>query len=66
MLPPENGTGAAIASELVAVVRERGVLLRVLGMDGCSVDCGIHIGVFRLVELGYTVQHCVCVSPSSQ
>ena len=60
---PENGTGAALAGELVAVVRERGVVLRILGMDGCSVNCGIHIGVFRIVEttLGYAVQHCVCL-----
>ena len=60
---PENVTGASIAGELVAVVRERGVLLRVLGMDGCSVNCGIHNGMFRLVELelGYPVQHCVCL-----
>jgi hypothetical protein len=60
---PYNGSGAAIARELVAVVRERGVQLQVLGMDGCSVNCGIHNGVFRLLELdlGYSVQHCVCL-----
>ena len=62
-MTPINGTGAAIAKELVAVVRERAVQLRVLGMDGCSVNCGIHNGVFRLIELelNYPVQHCVCL-----
>ena len=60
---PETGTGAGIATELVTVVREKAVILRVLGMDGCPVNCGIHNGVFRLVELelGYAVQHCVCL-----
>ena len=60
---PDNGSGAAIAREMVALVRERGVQLQVLGMDGCSVNCGIHNGCFRLLELdlGYSVQHCVCL-----
>ena len=60
---PETGCGASIAKEVVAVVRERGVKLSVMGMDGCSVNCGIHNGVFRLLELdlGYPVQHCVCL-----
>ena len=32
-------------------------------MDGCSVNCGIHRGVFRCVEieLGEPVQHVVCL-----
>ena len=58
---PEHGTGVAIASELV--VRERGVLFRVLEIDGCSVNCGIHIGVFRLVSWSLATQYStVCVS----
>ena len=60
---PDSGTGADIAKELVDVVLERDTPLRILGMDGCPVNCGIHNGVFRLLEvdLGYPVQHCVCL-----
>jgi hypothetical protein len=62
-ISPTEGTGLAIATDLVAVVRERGVKLKVLGMDGFSVNTGIHIGVFRMMEvlLGYPVQHVVCL-----
>ena len=60
---PEDGSGASISRELADVVREKSVKLRILGMDGCPVNCGIHNGVFRLLEtdLGYPVQHCVCL-----
>ena len=60
---PSGSTGKEIAKEIVSVVRERNVKLRVLGMDGCSTNCGIHKGVFRCVEveLGEAVQHVVCL-----
>ena len=37
--------------------------LQLLGMDGCSVNVGIHKGVFRCLELqlGEPVQHAVCL-----
>ena len=62
-LTPREGNGKEIAAEIVSLVRERPVKLRVLGMDGCSVNCGIHRGVFRCVEieLGEPVQHVVCL-----
>ena len=58
----KGSKGKDIAKEIVAVVRERRVQLRVLGMDGCSTNCGIHKGVFRCVELELdeAVQHVVC------
>ena len=58
----KGSKGKDIAKEIVAVVRERKVQLRVLGMDGCSTNCGIHKGVFRCVELELdeAVQHVVC------
>ena len=60
---PLGSTGKEIAKEIVSVVRERGINLQVLGMDGCSTNCGIHKGVFRCVEveLGQAVQHVVCL-----
>ena len=60
---PLGSTGKDISKEIVSVVRERGVNLQVLGMDGCSTNCGIHKGVFRCVEveLGKAVQHVVCL-----
>ena len=64
---PSGSTGKEIAKkiakEIVSVVRERNVKLRVLGMDGCSTNCGIQRGVFRCVEveLGEAVQHVVCL-----
>ena len=60
---PLGSTGKEIAKEIVSVVRERGMDLQVLGMDGCSTNCGIHKGVFRCVEveLGIAVQHVVCL-----
>ena len=60
---PREGTGSKIAKEVVTVVQERGVKLQVLGMDGCSVNTGIHRGVFRCVEvlLGYAILHVVCL-----
>ena len=44
-------------------MKERGVKLEVLGMDGCSVNCGKHHGVFRCVEveIGHPFQHVVCL-----
>ena len=60
---PTGATGRAIAEELVAVVRERNISLVVLGMDGCSVNTGIHNGVIRIVEqeLELVVQHIICL-----
>ena len=60
---PKSGHGKEIAAELLTVVRERDVQLRVLGMDGCSVNCGIHRGVIRCmeVELGYPIQRFICL-----
>ena len=60
---PIDATGRAIAKELVAVVRERGFKLEVMGMDGCSVNVGIHNGVIRVTEqeLGEVVQHIICL-----
>ena len=60
---PRQGTGKDIAKEIVSVVQERGVKLKVMGMDGCSVNTGIHRGVIRCVEveLGEAVQHAVCL-----
>ena len=62
-MTPSGSTGKEIAKEIVSVVRERNVKLRVLGMDGCSTNCGIHRGGFRCVEveLGEAVQHVVCL-----
>ena len=62
-MTPHGSTGKEISKEIVSVVRERGVNLQVLGMDGCSTNCGIHKGVFRCVEveLGKAVQHVVCL-----
>ena len=44
------------------MIRERDSKIRVLGMDGCSVNTGIHNGAIRLVEvmLGDVVQHVIC------
>ena len=60
---PTDATGRAIAKELVAVVRERNIKLEVMGMDGCSVNTGIHNGVIRVVEqeLEVVVQHIICL-----
>ena len=60
---PRESRGKDIAAEVVSVVRERGVKLRVIGMDGCSTNCGIHRGVFRCVEVGLdeACQHVVCL-----
>ena len=60
---PNDATGRAIAKELVAVVRERNIKLQVMGMDGTSVNTGIHNGVIRVVEqeLEEVVQHIICL-----
>ena len=60
---PSDATGRTIAKELVAVVRERNLKLEVMGMDGTSVNTGIHNGVFRVVEqeLEVVVHHVVCL-----
>ena len=60
---PKEGTGRSIAKELVAIVRERNIKIRGVGCDGCAVNCGIHNGFIRWVELelGYPVQHIVCI-----
>ena len=59
---PEDGTGVALAKEIVAVIRERKAPTRVIGMDGCSVNTGIHNGAIRQVEvmLQHVVQHAIC------
>ena len=44
---PRNGRGETIAKELVAVAKERKFLPKVMGLDGCKVNTGIHKGVFR-------------------
>ena len=60
---PVEATGRSIAKELVALVRERDISLEVMGMDGCSVNTGIHNGVIRVVEqeLEVAVQHIICL-----
>ena len=60
---PKVGSGKEIAAELLTVVRERNVKLRVLGMDGCGVNVGIHKGVIRCmeVELGEPIQRFICL-----
>ena len=62
-MTPSGSCGKDIAKEIVGVVQERNVNLRVLGMDGCSTNTGIHRGVFRCVEveLNQAVQHVVCL-----
>ena len=60
---PDGGTGRAISRELVDLVRERSIDLVVMGMDGTSVNTGVHNGVIRLteLELGLAVQHIICL-----
>ena len=62
-MTPIGSCGKDIAKEIIGVVKERNVNLRVLGMDGCSTNTGIHRGVFRCVEveLNQAVQHVVCL-----
>ena len=45
------------------LVRERDIDLVVMGMDGTSVNTGVHNGVIRLteLELGIPVQHIICL-----
>ena len=59
---PEDGTGLALAKELAAVIKERDFATKVIGMDGCAVNTGIHNGAIRLVEvmLGQPMQHAIC------
>ena len=59
---PVDGTGLALAQELVPVIREKDTVIRVMGMDGCPTNTGIHNGAIRLVEvmLGDVVQHAIC------
>ena len=51
----------------MAVVRERGIDLKVLGMDGTRVNTSVNNGVFGLVELelGFSVQHVLCLLHSN-
>ena len=67
-MTPEDRTGHSIAKETVAVVRERGIDLKVLGMDGTRVNTGVSNGLFCLdeLELGFLVQHIVCLLHSSE
>ena len=59
---PQDGTGLALAKELVAVIQERNWDVKVIGMDGCAVNTGIHNGAIRLVEerLSKPLQHVIC------
>ena len=59
---PEHGTGLALADEIVSVVKERGIDVKVIGMDGCAVNTGKNNGAIRLVEkkLDKVVQHVIC------
>ena len=77
---PVDGTGLALAKELVSVITERNLVIRdlvsdylicgfkhkltfrVIGMDGCAVNVGIHNGAIRLTELmvGEAFQHSIC------
>ena len=60
--PGGNGTRYALAKELVEVMRERYADIKVVGMDGCSVNTGIHNGAIRIVEvmIDGVVQHVIC------
>ena len=59
---PSTGTGLSLSKELVEVVRENDMEVKVIGMDGCSVNTGIHAGAIRLteLELGYAIQWVIC------
>ena len=61
-ITPQGGTGLALANEIVDVIKERYANIRVIAMDGCAVNTGIHNGALRLVEvkLGQSVQHVIC------
>ena len=61
-MTPEEGTGYALAKEIVDVINERDIDIRVIGMDGCAVNTGIHNGAIRWVEVmvGQAVQHAIC------
>ena len=37
---PTDGTGKALAKELVTLINERKCEVRVIGMDGCAVNTG--------------------------
>ena len=59
---PVEGSGVALADEIVSVVQERGVDIRVIGMDGCAVNTGRNNGAIRVLEkkLDKVVQHVIC------
>ena len=61
-MTPEEGTGYALAKEIVDVINERKMDIRVIGMDGCAVNTGIHNGAIRWVEVmvGQALQHAIC------
>ena len=61
-LTPPDGSGKTLAIELAAVIRERGIEAKVVGMDGCSVNTGVNNGAMRLLELdlGVPLQRVVC------
>ena len=60
---PTDAIVRAVSRELVAVVRERNIKLKVMGLDGCAVNTGIHNGVIRVTEqeLEIVVQHIICL-----
>ena len=59
---PKEGTGLGLAKELFAVILERDWDVKVIGMDGCPVNTGIHNGAIRQLEvlLSKPLQHVIC------
>ena len=59
---PKEGTGRSLAQELFALISERNCNMRVIGMDGCAVNTGIHNGAIRQLEimLDNPLQHAIC------
>ena len=59
---PPDGTGKALGKELVAVSRDIGMDLVVIGSDGTPVNTGVHKGAMRVMELelGRPLQRTVC------
>ena len=59
---PADGTGRTLPQELAAAIRERGMQVKVVGMDGCFTNTGVNNGAIKLleVEIGGTVQWVIC------
>ena len=60
---PLDKPGTAIADEIVAVVRERGIQLEALAADGTAANTGERRGAIRLIEqdLDKALQHLQCL-----